>query len=283
MNFLKSQTVLITIGLAILALIVALVSWLHPFSGERLSLDVAISQNVELTSNVNLSRNGSIQFVYNGEKVQNLISTKIRFKNSGNQPLSEKDFIRGVKVVFPADTRIISNTLMQVQPLHNYSFFQQGFVVKIDENSLNFTPVLINPQEIFDLDILTTRNLNGTTSLAYGLNEISLDYKIYGISKINSVSKIKTNGEKRQEAREEIKGILKSIGFIVLIILSLFVLGFFADFISKKFPNLYKNNSNSEIVKRRSTLFTFMWWSFIVILFLFITYILVYNAYFIEV
>jgi hypothetical protein len=107
--------------------------------------------------------------------------------------------------VFPDDTRIINQTILQVEPLADYSLFQQGFVERKNSNQLIFIPVLINAREIFDIDVLTTREgFNQERVLSYHPVEIKFEYKIFGISRLNYVSGIKTSSERLYSAATEL-------------------------------------------------------------------------------
>jgi hypothetical protein len=128
----------------------------------------------------------------------------LRFRNAGNQPIQESDFVESLRILFPSDTRVINHTLTHVQPLKNFSLFQQGFIRRISGNQISFIPTLINPGEIFDLEILTTRNDMREGPMIYRPEEIQFEHKIYGISEINVVPKIATNVERRAIARKNL-------------------------------------------------------------------------------
>ena len=210
-NFVRSPGGII----ALFAIIIAVLAWIKPFQSDKREITYSLNENINLTADPSISKDGSLEFLYKEEKVQNIISTKLRLKNTGNQPVQESDFINDLTISFPESTRIINYQLVQAQPNSEPSLFQQGFLKKEKENKLNFKPVLINPGEIFDIDILSTRdNLGDLQNISYLENEIKLSYKIYGISRLNSVSEIKTNLDKKSEAQEFI-GKYKTLLFFI--------------------------------------------------------------------
>lgn len=278
-EFFRSNLVLI---IPIIFGILALFAWLHPFNSERISLVVSINQNVELKSNSNLSKNGYVEFIYNGQRVQNLISTRIRFKNDGNKPLEKSDFIKGIDIIFPKGTRIVNETIIQTQPLVNSTISSQELISGVSDNQLTFIPILINPDDIFDLDILTTRDGVNSESLSYGPDQIILDYKIYNISKIEKLLDIKTNAEKRTEARQGLSDGWKQLKPAVIILVIFIILGWF---IPAYFPNIYKKKESTslEIKKDQSWMFFAFIALLIVLIFLYFIFNSLYNAFILSV
>jgi len=188
--------------------LIAFFAWIHPFKAESRALEVSFPQNVKLFATPEKLQKGSLQFIYQGSSVQNLVYTKIRFHNNGNVPLEKQDFIKGVEIDFPLDTQIISLNLSQAQPTSHFEL-DQGVVNKISSTQLNFVPELINPGEVLDLDVISTRFGVEDQKITYDPSEINLKYEIYGISKINVVSNILTDAEKKAQAQEKLNNIFK--------------------------------------------------------------------------
>lgn len=229
----------------IFVIVLPILFWLYPSGVEKRNIEIAVTKNAELIAGPSVVNDSLLEFRYNGDKVSNLISTKIRIKNSGNKPILEEDFVEGLTILFPDNVKIISYKLSQVQPITNLSLYQQEFITQ-EKNRIKFVPVLVNSGDIFDIDILTTENLqpklqtltsglqdplsdifdlgNSPVSeyIKYKKGDIQLSYKIYGISKIDEVSKISTNAEKRIEAREDLlstKGFILTFSFVFLSII----------------------------------------------------------------
>lgn len=229
---------------------------------------------------------GTLDFLYNGEKVPNLISTKIRLRNSGSIPIEANDFKSDFLISFPISSRIISMSILQTQPLHEFSTALQGTLHNVTINTLGFKPLLINPGEIFDIDILSTREMPlNSKDLAYKAEEIQTDFNIYGISKLRQVSSIKTNAERKIEANDSVKEILK-ITFLYLraaIIVSVFVL--ILIFLSKRIivylPSFEIQNS---ILKKA---LPYIPGSILLFIFIYLIgpglYDVIHNAYFLEI
>jgi hypothetical protein len=250
---------------AVLALVVAFLSWLYPLTTEKRELSVAVRQNVEITADVNISQNDSLEFLFNGERVQNLVSTKIRFKNTGNQPIVEADFVQGLRVVFPDDTRIIKYEIVQAQPLQNFSLFQQGFVTILNPNQLNFIPALINPGEVFDLNVLSTR-YNGTDELASLSDDLDFEYKIFGISNLNKVKEIKTNGELQFAARESFKEVTSKLLNLAVVFGGFFLLILVFIEVIKMWQTTHKDKRilSPETTQSLASAFLWVFWGLII-------------------
>lgn len=235
---------------------------------EQRSLSIAVIQDLEIASKPDLSEKGSLEFLFNGEKVSNLISVNVRIKNTGNVPIQEDDFVESLGISFPDDTRIINYKLLQVQPANVYSLYQQDFLQKISENQIQFTPILINPDDVFDINLLLTRN---SADAVFLKNEEVQDalfsfvdsskkpdpvlvsqpintefsYRIHGISEITIVPKIDINSEIKSTAQQIIK---EQVGFIlkVLIVISVSIpFMFLVVEIIKRLPVESKNEKNT--------------------------------------
>jgi len=243
-TFIKNYSALL---FTLVAVLIALGAWFYPFRSEKISLSLASSENVALSPDPEITKAGSLEFLYNDEKVPNLISTKFRIKNSGNEPLQEKDFLNGFNIVFPEDSKIISYQLTQIQPHGKYNLFQQNFLNKKSDFELSFNPSLLNAGDIFDIDVLTTRSKQFEDRVGYFPEEIKYDYQIIGISQINEVSNIETNFEKQTEAKQEFSKIMKVVGVFA----AMFLLNFIS---SKLFP---KREKRIEEPRKKSDPFYF--------------------------
>jgi len=272
-NFLKNPNNIIVI-LTVLAVVFAAGAWLKPFSADKKSLDVAITQNLELLASQNISKDESLEFRYGGQKISSLISTKIRIKNTGNQPIQQSDFIEGLGIIFPSNVKIVNYKLTQIQFLKTEYVFSSDFITKENDNELKFIPTLINPGEIFDLDVLITPNkpeyvkeikyeqqdsgLFATPSeqinpengqkIKYNQQDIKFKYQIYGIGKINQVSKIIPNIEKKSDASQTLIGLLKLVVFLIL----LFSIMISIVILIKKFFPPKKKTEYDDIEKKES-------------------------------
>ncbi len=276
-DFIKSPTGVCIIS--IIGVVIAFAAWIFPFNGNEKDLDVAITQNVQLVPTQAFSKNNSLAFIYNGETVPNLISTKFRFRNSGKEPIEESDFIEGLNIIFPNDTRIIDSRLTQVQPAKNSSLFQQSFLEKESDNNLRFKPVLINPNEIFDIDIVTTRQGVGNDFLAYDPNQIQFGYRIRGISEINLSSTIETNFDKKEGARKTLIEISKPIVGGALVIFTLMIIGpLLQQLFAKK-----KKDTNIENRQKRTYVSLFIFWGVIILVLVYAIFSLIYNAFFLKI
>ena len=275
-EFIQTPTGIMATLAIIIPSIIAMLIWLYPLSQEKRGLDVSVSQNVELNASPALSKNGSLVFTYNGEQVPNLVSTKIRIKNSGSLPINKEDFIQALTILFPTDTRIINQTIIQVEPLTN---FQQGFIEKKNNNQLAFTPVLINPEEIFDIDILTTREgFNEGEVSSYETEDIKFEHKIYGISRLNYVSEIETNNERQIIARQKIRGWADAFPRIIIAILITLLIILILSLIPNRSQNL--DDSKKEISKLKKIATAFIFYGFILIIVIYFIGKIIFDAYF---
>jgi len=279
-NFLKS------VG-TVSFFIIAVLAWVFPFNAEKRALNYSIEQNVQLLATFEKLEQGSLQFTYQGQNVPNLVAVKIRFKNSGNQPLKKDEFGQGLKIIFPTDTKIIKYALVQAQPFKSQEI-SQNQIQKVGEQGLLFLPEFINPGEIFDLDIITTRyNLVNRTAI-YDSNQIKLDYRIYGVSKINFYSSLPTNTERKVRAQEKVHNATELIshplsriailGVLLLLIPRLLLLDF-----------LQKNDSAGKLLSHPMTksvvsilTFLLVYGSFVVV-FGYQIFSIVYDAWFLPI
>lgn len=277
-EFLQTANGRVVVGGLLITSAIALASWLYPLGQQKRALDVSVSQNVELTASPALSKSGALRFTYNDQQVPNLVSTKIRLKNSGGVPIQKGDFIANLDVSFPNDTRIVNYSLTQTQPLKDTRSIQQGVLEKRDNNHLLFTPVLINPNEVFDIDILTTREgFRETQSLSYHPDEISFDYKIYGITSIHRVPKIETNAERHTISRQTVDGWIAKIP-IALVVILLFGLAIsYITSLPKRLKNT--NEPSKQGSKTGETIFFIVMWGFILIVILYALGKIFYEAY----
>ena len=265
--------------MTVLATLIALWFAFNPPGQEKRILDVSVSQNVELNASPTLSKSGSLRFIYNDQQVSNLVSTKIRLKNSGNVPLQQDDFIQSLNISFPNDTRIVNSSLVRAQPLDDAISTQQGTLEKKDNNHLLFTPVLINSSEIFDIDILTTREgLNETQSLNYSPEEVNFDYKIYGITSINRVSKIETGTERHEVSRQKVDGWISNIP-VALVVIAIF-LAIIAILGSIPSRSKNTNGTNKQSSKIWPTALLTLFWISILLIVLYSFGKIFYEAYF---
>ncbi|MBP9714955.1 MAG: hypothetical protein KBD52_00485 [Candidatus Pacebacteria bacterium] len=214
----------ILLVITILGLVIAFFAWVSPFGIDRKSLSYSINQSIELIARDNISKENSLELRYNGEKIYNLVSTKIRIKNTGNQPILGSDFIEGLSVIFPSNVKIVNYNASQVQFIKTE--YPQS-LIKESDNQLKFVPVLINPEEIFELNVIITIEENDAKlksleeylekednglfdflndnsqigqDIEYNKEEIEITYKIYGVSKLIKVSEIMSNTERKKSS-----------------------------------------------------------------------------------
>ena len=217
-------------GLAILAgLLIAYLAWTHPYNPERHQLDISFPQNVQLLSSPDQLKKDSLEFIYQGERVPNLVFIKLRFRNGGSVPIQETDFREGLQIIFPEDTKVIKTLLTQTQPLNEETAFQEGFIEKVNDHEIKFRPTLINSGEVFDLELTTTRFGLGDQNASYDPNEIKFQYKIFGISNINRVNDIPTTAEKHEEGVQYIQDFtdkMRNLPYALVSLLVIFALGY---------------------------------------------------------
>lgn len=195
---------LITI-LVVVGTLLPIIFYFFPYGREYRTLEIANLENVEILATPERLKSETLRLLYDNEAVSNLVSLKIRFRNGGTLPIKEDDFFEKLRVIFPTDTQIIKYTLFQVQPRNEELF---GAVQKSSSNVLILNTPLLNPGEIFDLEVLTTRQ-GEIKELGYMPDEIKYDFRLYGIAKEKRVEKIDTNLDRKIIALENFHKALK--------------------------------------------------------------------------
>jgi hypothetical protein len=119
-----------------------------------------------------------IQIIYLGKNIENIHLVVIRLSNSGNTPISTKEYESPILFSFGHGTEIISVEIIETNPKSLKPDLQ------IQNNQVEFKPLLLNPKEYVAFKFLVTK-FNG---------EIDVNARIIGLSAINRMINIPTQG-----------------------------------------------------------------------------------------
>lgn len=228
--------------IAIIVVLIAIGAWIFPFNNEKRALDIFLAKNIDIKADSPVYGPDLLELTFKGKKVYGLVSTKIRLQNSGTEFLKEADFNNGISILFPKNFKVVSFTFNQVQPEKDVGTFSAG-LVKFDgsttSNRILLIPKLLNPGDIYDLNVITIQNDDLIKN--FNLSDIKFDYQIYGISKINFVPKIDTNKEKSFTAQVKLKKLIIPVLIELFLVILLFILGYYRRSFGSRYTFPYKN------------------------------------------
>ncbi len=120
----------------------------------------------------------SIQILYKGKSIDNLILMQMRVENSGNQPIVESDFSREISISFSNNTVIADASVYSSIPPNI------GASIKIvANNKAEISPVLLNPDDSITIRfVLITSNNN--------LDDYQIDGRIVGVKEIKVIPSV---------------------------------------------------------------------------------------------
>ena len=240
-----------TILWAITALI-ALLAWRFPIDLTERQLSISLLKSAEIISTPDEVIDGSLDLIYNSESVTNLIISTLRIQNSGNEPISGTDFHTGLVFSLPDDTRIINYSLVQVQPDRKDKKISGDYFYDNNNNQLIFETALMNPGDIYEIEIISTRSSSTTEPLAYMQEDINLDYDIVGLGPAIFVNDILTNSERQAIGRVAAVEGVKLIGRILVGLMIIFLVAGALVFIEKYLT--WENSKIDRIFTRVGTI-----------------------------
>jgi len=134
-----------------------------------------------LDKSASLADSTSINF--RGKKLKNLESVIIEFENSGNKPILNEDFERNITFKFSDSTKIIRVDFLKL--------FPSSLAPKktINDNEFSISPLLLNPGDIFVIQIFYVSNFPEFPKINARIANINdlvkkVDYDIVFVNKI---------------------------------------------------------------------------------------------------
>ncbi len=127
--------------------------------------------------------------IFKGELVPTLKIMSFSFTNTGNIPIRKADFEKSLRINFAEETRVLKATIVAASPSNLFP------KLVIDQSSLSISPLLINPDDFFVLQVF----LAGTTDPAP-----KIDARIEGIKAV----KTQLVAPKRPTSTDKLLGLL---------------------------------------------------------------------------
>lgn len=160
------------VGALIALLAIPAAYWIYLLQRKRKELSFGVlshrrllSISDELSSRVTVSLDGS--------PVGNVHLIVIGVKNSGNQPILEGDFVRPFRVIFGAETKLLSADVVKQTPSN------LGASFNIDPAFLQLSPLLLNPGDYFVVQLL----------ISAPELKVSADARIVGVPNLQALRK----------------------------------------------------------------------------------------------
>jgi len=158
---------IISTVLAALALVVPIILFI--FSTSVKTLDFEIRSKIELTKESNSVENLKISI--NGKDVEDIFVYGVKISNTGSKPILKEDYEKILSINVSEDSVIYSAKKNRTYP-ENLSL-----KFKIDKNQLLISPMLLNPNDEFEINIYSSSG-----------EYPKLDARIAGVSTVNSKS-----------------------------------------------------------------------------------------------
>lgn len=177
LDYLKKPSGYMTIVVLVLTIIATFIITLH-FQDKR-EIKVQESQYNFLTRNNkdDSDINQHIKVYYDGKEIYDPYVIKITISNTGNQYISESDFISdNIKISFSPNTILYDVSVSNATPMNIEDEIKSK--IAIEDNCLLISPFLLNVDESFTLSIITNQE-----------TEIFYNFRIEGIRNIKRASK----------------------------------------------------------------------------------------------
>ena len=150
----------------LLATFLAIYIAYQQFIANKKELEISIISNAPLVS-IDEEYKNDLKIVYRGQEIKEAISTIVRVENSGNQPITAKDFNRPISFYFDQSSEIINANIIDSKPNN------LGAKIVIEDNKAILNSILINPEDIINISLLSSSPAN-----------LLMDARISGISNI---------------------------------------------------------------------------------------------------
>ena len=137
---------LVSTGLTALAIVVPVILYLSSLPENALTYQI-ISKTTLIGS---FNSVDDIEIKIRGEAVDNATIYLFKIQNSGTEPIRPEDFERSIAIRFTDETRIFTAQVKRKMP-ENIAVTQN-----INDNAVLVEPVLMNPGDEFELEILCT-------------------------------------------------------------------------------------------------------------------------------
>ncbi|WP_201591590.1 hypothetical protein [Psychrobacter sp. Pi2-51] len=162
-----SFSIEILLGLlaVIAAITVPLIIYFLQKSKKRLAYEVV--SNTQLVG-VKSEVQNKIKIYYENKLVENVHLVSIRIINSGNQPISIDDFARPISIQLGSSTNILTCEVLEQSPKD-----LDISILKM-QNSVEIQPLLLNPNDSFNLNIL----------LSDYREELEVSARVKGVAKV---------------------------------------------------------------------------------------------------
>ncbi len=186
---------------------------MKPIDTSHKGLKISVVASTQLANFTENAMSNEIALTYKNEKISGLNFLKLRFQNTGNTPLLKNDFVKDLVLKLEEGKKIISvtSTPGNLLNISNYG-----------DNNLELSTDLLNPGQVVDLDLFVI-NKDGLKSLPITANNLKVDHRIVNLNKVligdQSEFDLRSEAEKKKEARSIIFNFFKKIGLGVLIIL----------------------------------------------------------------
>ena len=144
--------------LGFIALIVAVFVYLRQRSLKALNYQVLSFTPI---LSVKEENQGDIQIFYKDNLIKNLYLITLRISNTGNVPISSKDYEKPISIFFGQDSRIFSTEIFKVYP--------ESLTLdsSLEENKLTLAPLLLNSGDYLEIKCLVN-NPNREKVLVHG-------------------------------------------------------------------------------------------------------------------
>jgi hypothetical protein len=135
--------------LSVLGLLLAF--WIYVRQSKYRELAVGLISSHSLLS-ISQSIAHRIAITLDGRPVSSVYSQVYALKNSGTLPISIEDFIRPVRLNFPADSKVLTAHVSEERPT------KIGLKVVCAESTVTLKPIFLNPQDTIEIQVLVSSN-----------------------------------------------------------------------------------------------------------------------------
>ena len=119
-----------------------------------------------------------IQINYKGEPVNNVFLVQVHIKNTGNQAISETDFVRPLSFTFSQEYQIADASIVSSIP-GNIGMS----ITKTSEQRAEVSETMLNPEDYITLSLVIIGEKNNKM-----LENLSIDGRILGVKAIQRIS-----------------------------------------------------------------------------------------------
>jgi hypothetical protein len=160
----------VTTALAVIAVLVAIV--LHRLSRPTRSLSHVVARTRLLS--VDDRTRDKVEIRYGGQLVPTVDLISVKIVNDGRQPIAARDVATPLLVELPAETQVLSAEVGTQKPRDLRP------VLAVSGHSISVEPLLLNPGDQFEINILAAAALRGP---------VRVTGRIEGVSHIGPVGK----------------------------------------------------------------------------------------------